>query len=124
MDRRLDFHTNRLVIQTRETVAVAPTLTVLMPPQQVATGCSAISVEIINDDLSQSVDAFFEKAEFSTGPWDQSEFDGLLGIQPGETKMTTVDVRFLENVRLTATASGAGCNVRVSTVLYQSSALM
>ena len=100
-------------VLARAAVAVTPTVTVLGGPISCVLG-SAMRVEVINDDISQTLDVSFDKSEAATGPWGASDYGGLLGIQPGETRCVVVDVRWLKYVRLLGVASGAGLSARVS----------
>lgn len=109
---------DQYVISDRKVTAVAPTLTVLMDATKVWPADGMLSVEVINDDLAQSLDVVLEKSQKSTGPWHQSPYDAFRGIAAGEARMESIDVRGLTYVRLTGTASGAGLNARVSAILY------
>ena len=108
----------RHVIHERDVVAVAPVLTVLSAPINVDPGLSAVRVEIINDDMAQTLNVHFDKSEASTGPWNQSDYKGLEGILPGTARTVVIDARYLQYIRLTGTASGAGLSARVSVVCF------
>lgn len=97
----------------RETVAVAPTVTVMLGAIDCALG-NALRVEVINDDLSQTLDVSFDKSESLSGPWGASDYTGLLDILPGEARNVVVDVRWLRYVRVLGQASGAGLSARIS----------
>lgn len=104
-------------VLVREAVAVAPTTTVLAGPLDCKLGTS-IRIEVINDDLAQTLDVTCDKSDAATGPWGASEYDGLRAIQPGEVRNVVVDVRWLKYVRLLGVASGAGLQARVSVTTF------
>lgn len=109
-------YTNPIV--SREVIAVAPTTTVLVPAIDVTTGLSAVRLEIINDDLAQTLSVAYEKSETADGPWSPTNYDFFRAITPGESRMDVVDVRYLKFIRVVGTASGAGLDARVSACLF------
>lgn len=110
-----------MIIFDQGELAVAPTLTVLSPPISVERGSAAVRVEVRNYDVAQTLDVRFDKAEAATGPWDTSDYDELLDIQPGETRIVVIDVRFLRYIRVTGTSSGVGLSARVKLAVYPAS---
>jgi trans-2-enoyl-CoA reductase len=107
-----------MVIFDQGNVAVAPTLTVLTPPISVEQGQAAARVEIINNDVAQTLDVHFDKGETSIGPWSTSGYSELEAIQPGETRIVVIDVRFLRYIRIIGTSSGLGLSARVKAAVY------
>lgn len=102
----------------RQVVAVAPTTTVVVSPMLASPGVSALTLEVINDDLAQSVGLQFEKSREAAGPWAVSSYTGLATIAPGETRFETVSIDHLEAVRITGTASGGGANIRITAIMF------
>lgn len=105
-------------LMSREVHAVAPVTTVLVPAVDVTVGLSAVRLEIINDDLVQTLTVSFEKSETALGPWSPTNYDFFATMAPGESRMDCVDVRFLKYIRVIGVASGAGLNARVSATLF------
>ena len=74
-----------MVIFDQGNVAVAPALTVLTPPISVEQGQAAMRVEIVNNDVVQTLDVHFDKSETAVGPWSTSDYSELEAIQPAES---------------------------------------
>lgn len=96
------------------TVAVSPTLTEVIPPQSV-TLTDRVEVFVENLDAAQTVNGALQFAPTASGPWKTSGDASLSGIgptgsEPGELNTQVAGGRW---ARVVATASGAGCNVRV-----------
>lgn len=108
----------RHLIADRQVVAVAPVSTVILSAQNVRGAEGYMTIEIINDDATQTIQAGYQKSQTATGPWATAGYEGFVDILPGQTRMETVDVRYLEYIRFSATASGAGANVRISVSLF------
>lgn len=103
------------VLSQRASVNVASTLTVLWGPFNVLT-FDSLAIEIQNPDVSQSIDCYVDIATAIAGPWAQQLWNGLLAVQPGETRADSFRKPGQQYVRLVAQASGAGVNNVIVTV--------
>lgn len=109
---------SRSSISVRNTVSVAPTITIMVQPQDVSLYDSAI-IEIINDDMSQTLQAQVETSATGTSPWTTSLFDAFSNIGPNKTANEILDVRGMSFLRITGIATGAGLSIRISLSLLR-----
>lgn len=100
------------VIAARTTVSVAPTDTVLVaafrPTRRV------LSVEVVNDDATQTLAAWLEVSSDSAGPWSRVADLGLEAVVAGDAGYGKADVSAVPWCQVVGTMDGAGGDVRVS----------
>lgn len=104
---------NDIQLQALATVAVAPTTTTLMPAFDLRQfRVQRLSINVINDDGSQTLTTDLQFGPTSTGPWTSS---GAMAttFAAGEGVSASVDVGGYAYARLIGSASGAGLNARV-----------
>lgn len=96
----------------REQYAVTPT------PIDIVTletrGTRSLSFSVTNLDVSQTVDVQILSQVWAGDDLGAAALADLTAIQPGETRPAHVTIGNNDAVTLRATASGLGCNVRVS----------
>ena len=99
----------------REPIVVNSTTTIVLAPFAIEEGVAWFIGELINDDLSQSLNAQIEESWTEGGPWTVAFFNELQNIAAGEARRFNLTMNAQGPVvRVTATASGAGLNARRS----------
>ena len=99
------------------TVAVAPTSTNIGPSLNCPAWVERLVVSITNNDATQLLDAHWKaRMQTGTGGWSTHAGTDLEGIQPGETRIASFDVRGLTEVQVFGEANGAG--LECTTMLY------
>lgn len=74
-----------------------------------------VRVTVINTDVSQTCNAYLEtRAKVGAGTWCRHSTTSFDAIGPGEGRSETVDVSGAGEVRVMATASGAGLTATYS----------
>ena len=98
---------------SRVTVSVDVVSTVLVSPAKVY-GVPAVGVELVNDDGTQTLDAYVETSTDAAGPWSRQDTTELTAVGPGEGRSRVFDVRAHHYVRIVGLASGIGLSARVA----------
>lgn len=97
----------------RVVVAVDAVSTVLVEPANVQ-GLPAAGFELINDDGTQTLDAYIETSTALAGPWSRHDTAELTAVGPGEARSRVFDLRAHRCARVVGVASGAGLSARVA----------
>lgn len=98
-------------IPARSVVAVAPTLTTIIPVQVGSQQMVVIALE--NMDAAQTLNAGLDVSDLPMGPWFRTTFADVLEMQPLEFRLVSVRPP-LAYWRLTGVASGAGLTAEVA----------
>lgn len=96
----------------RQTYPVAPTPTDIVTIETRDT--RSLTISVTNLDNSQTVDVQVLSSVWSGDDLGAAALADLQGIQPGETRPAHLHIGNNDSVTLRATASGIGCDVRVS----------
>lgn len=95
-------------------VPVAPTPTELFTID--TRSMKATAVQVVNLDAVQTVACtVFSRVDGRLG-WAPSSLPDLISIPPLESRLVQIDTTQLTELQVTAVASGAGCDVAVTTV--------
>ena len=99
------------------------TLSVLPTPTTVLTtdvqAWKQLTLEVTNNDGSQTLDVNIYRRCSDSGPWSLSPFDGLVGIAAGDSVCVDLDVSGTTAIQLRATASGIGLSARIAGLLVE-----
>jgi hypothetical protein len=93
-------------------VAVAPTSTELVGAVRVVRQ-RALSVTLVNDDVSARLNAWVQMGPTASGPWDDAEWSDLDDVAPGEVRVAVFDTVGRQWLRVLGATNGAGLSCRV-----------
>jgi hypothetical protein len=80
-----------------------------------------LTLEVSNNDGSQTLNVLVYRRCSDTGPWSLSPFDYLQNIAPGTSACADLDVSGTTAIQLRATASGIGLSARLAGLLVEGS---
>jgi hypothetical protein len=101
----------------RTGVSVQPTSTVILNAH--VPEWALLTVELLNQDVSQVMDVSVWRRLTSASAWSQTSLPDFAGMQPGESRCADIDIRGTYEVQLRATASGAGLSATVAGILVE-----
>lgn len=99
------------------TQSVLPTPTTILTVRVL--DCGLMTVEVKNQDGSQTLDVQVWRRCSLDGDYSLSPYDYFTGIAAGASACADLDVRGCVDVQLRATASGIGLNCRVAGLLVE-----
>jgi hypothetical protein len=82
---------------------------------------SQLTLEVTNNDGSQTLNVLVYRRCSDSGPWSLSQFDYLQNIAAGASACADLDVSGTTAIQLRATASGVGLSARLAGLLVEGS---
>ena len=108
---------SKLLLLTEATHDVLPTPTTLLTLG--VKQFSQLTLEVENQDGTQTLDVLIWRRASVNGPYSLSPFDLLTGIAPGESRCVDIDVTGTVDFQLRAQASGIGLTCRTAGTLVE-----
>ena len=104
---------NSATLTALATMAVAPTTTVLMSwTKDQLRGAKRVTAYVYNQDATQTLTGTVQRRMYNGTAWASSSLPDFSSVSPLTAVVADLDVEGSDEVRLVATASGAGLNAQ------------